>query len=94
MNIINLKFDNTLVALSGNEFGYNTYLYQILEKINMNEKNVIVFDDTIIMIAISFVKGMFSDLIKNYTLKELKNKIEFRCVTRELENMIWEAVEF
>lgn len=94
MNIITLKFDKTLIALSGNDFGYNTYINQIKEKLDMNQKNVIVFDNSIILIAISFVKGMFSDLIEKYTVKELKSKIDFQCFTKELENMIWEAVEF
>lgn len=94
MNYIILKFDKTLFALSGNDFGFETYVTQIKSKINMKEKNTLVFDDNIKIVGISFVKGLFSELLKNYDVDYIKEVINIKCKNKNLENEIWEALEF
>lgn len=94
MNTIKLQFDKTLTALSGNDFGLETYRNQIQEKIDMKNGTIIVFDDAIKIISISFVKGMLSDLLQNYTNELIKEKIKFECFSDELENSIWDSLNF
>ncbi len=94
MNKILLSFDKTLSALSGNDFGRSIYLNQIKNQINMDEHNTIVFDSSILIIGISFVKGMFSELLENYSIDDLREKISFQCSSKEVEMSIWDSLEF
>lgn len=94
MNIINLEFDKTLIALSGNEFGYQTYIVQVKDKLKKNEKNIIVFKDNIQIIGISFVKGLFSELLTEYDVNEIKKIISIKCSTKGVEDSVWESLNF
>lgn len=94
MNIINLEFDKTLIALSGNEFGFQTYIDQVKDKFKKNEKNILVFNDNIQIIGISFVKGLFSELLAEYDVNEIKNIINIKCSTKGVEDSVWESLNF
>lgn len=94
MNLIYLEFDKTLIALSGNDFGQETYIDQVKDKIKKNMKNIIVFNDNIQIIGISFVKGLFSELLKEYDINELKNLISIKCSTKGVEESVWDSLNF
>ena len=94
MNIINVEFDKTLIALSGNEFGHLTYVVQIKDKLKIGERNIIVFSDNIQIIGISFVKGLFSELLKDYNVTEIKKIIGIKCCTKGVEDSVWDSLNF
>lgn len=94
MNYIHLIFDESITVLLGNDFGVKTYIEQIKNKLDFEQKNIIIFDDKIRIIAISFVKGVFSELLEKYDVNELKKIIDIKCQNKNLEKEVWEALEF
>ena len=61
---INLVFDNSISRLSGNSYGEEIYIEQVNGKINLSEKNVIVFPNYIEDVAISFIQGFTKNILK------------------------------
>lgn len=94
MNYIHLVFDESITVLLGNDFGVKTYIEQIKNKLDFEQKNMIIFDDKIRIIAISFVKGVFSELLEKYDINEMKKIIDIKCQNKNLEKEVWEALEF
>ena len=94
MNYIHLVFDESITVLLGNDFGVKTYIEQIKNKLDFEQKNIIIFDDKIRIIAISFVKGVFSELLEKYDINEMKKIIDIKCQNKNLEKEVWEALEF
>ncbi|MBF1051028.1 MAG: hypothetical protein HXL16_02370 [Peptostreptococcaceae bacterium] len=73
MKRINLKFDNTINRIAGNDYGkeiYNTQVKPIIKESLGIEKYEIFFPETIIAVANSFVQGFISDISK-YIVPEL-----------------------
>lgn len=63
---INIKFDNTIVRISGNQYGQNIYeefvepyIPELLEK---KEKYIIVFPQNIEYIGSSFIQGFMKKI--------------------------------
>ena len=93
MNKINLVFDQTLTCLVGNQFGYNIYLKQIKENLN-EEKNLIIFPNEIERVAISFVQGMFRDLIAKYGKEDIFKYLDISAKDEKIRNKIIESIKF
>lgn len=75
MNKINLIFDKKLTNLAGYDFGMKTFEKQVKGKLNLNEKFEVVFPDEIRMVAVSFVQGFFSEIVKQIGLKATEENL-------------------
>lgn len=75
MNMIELKFDNTLTSLAGFPYGKSTFEEQVKNKINLTEDTKIVFPNNIERIAISFVQGFSAEIIKQYGTEIFNTKL-------------------
>jgi len=75
MNKINLIFDKKLTNLAGYDFGVKTFEKQVEGKLNFNEKFEIVFPNEIRMVAVSFVQGFFSEIVKQIGLKSTEENL-------------------
>lgn len=73
---IELKFDNDMTRLAGNPFGREIYNEQVKDRLDMNAYNIIIFPESIVGIASSFVQGFFSDIVNKIGLYEFNNKIQ------------------
>lgn len=93
-NNINLEFDKSISGLAGNEYGYEEYNNQIKEKIDMNKINVIIFPNNIEKVAISFVQGMFRDILSEIDKEELEKYIEIQSSSDELTKKIIDNIKF
>lgn len=78
-NRIELKFNNTITRLAGNSYGKNIYISQVQDKVNFNDKNIIVIPSQIEDIAISFVQGFTSEIFKSITKYEFDKYFEIRA---------------
>lgn len=93
-NIINLVFDKTISGLAGNDYGYSEYKSQIDEKIDYNKKNIIIFPDNIRKVAISFIQGMFQEILKNVNKEELEKYIQIKTSYPKLTQKIIDNIMF
>lgn len=93
-NNINLEFDKSISGLAGNEYGYEEYNNQIKEKIDMKKINVIIFPNNIEKVAISFVQGMFRDILSQIDKEELEKYIEIQSSSDELTKKIIDNIKF
>lgn len=93
-NMIDLKFDKSISVLAGNEYGYEEYKKQIQEKFDINKINLITFPDNIKKIAISFVQGMFRDILNQIDKNELEKYIEIKSSSEELTEKIINNIKF
>ena len=57
---INLNFDET--NLTGEQYGFDTYVKQIKGKYNCLQKVILFFPDNIKHISSSFIQGMFKEI--------------------------------
>lgn len=64
-NMIYLNFDSTLRGLAGYQFGAETYLKQVKNKLSKDSINVLFFPETIDKVAISFVQGFWGRIIQD-----------------------------
>lgn len=76
MNKIILKFDNTLTAIAGYEYGEEIFKNQVEKNYKIGEENIIEFPKEIESVAISFVQGFLKEPLRrngvDKTLSELK----------------------
>lgn len=81
---IELKIDNTLTMLVGNDYGRKICEEQIKTELDKSKKNVIIIPKTVTSVGISFVEGVvkaLSDDIKrdefyNYFTIEASESVE------------------
>ncbi len=75
MKEINIEIkDKTLIAIGGNEFGYDTYKKyekEINEELEKGNKVEIIFPETIELIIPSFPQGFLKEIKDNYKLGEV-----------------------
>lgn len=66
MKKINLKFDNTITRIAGNDYGKEVYKKQVEPYITdiMNNKYEIIFPNNIMAVANSFVQGFIFEISK------------------------------
>lgn len=93
-NIIELKFDKTISGLAGNDYGYEEYKKQIKDKFNYNKKNIIIFPEQIKKVAISFVQGMFKDILKEIDKNEIEKYVFIKSSSEQLTKRIWTNIKF
>lgn len=93
-NIIELKFDKTISGLAGNDYGYEEYKKQIKDKFNHDKKNIIIFPEQIKKVAISFVQGMFKDILKEIDKNEIEKYVIIKSSSDQLTKRIWNNIKF
>lgn len=95
INIIELKFEDTSIsALAGNDYGYEEYKKQIKDKFDYNKKNEIIFPDYIKKVAISFLQGMFKDILKKINKNDVEKYIAIKASSEKLEEKILADIKF
>ena len=92
MNEKLLKFDKMYSGLASNPFGKKTYIEQVKGKVDESQKIRIVFPDQIESVASSFVQGFFADWIDRYGYGWIKDNIEIKARSKELEDKIYENI--
>lgn len=92
-NEISLVFDRTLSNLAGYDFGIKVYNEQVKDKLNISEDFTIVFPDTIIGVAASFVQGLFSNIIEKLGLLSTKNKVSIVAFDNKLAESIKKKID-
>ncbi len=93
-NIIELEFDKTISGLAGNDYGYEEYKRQIKDKFNYDKKNIIIFPEQIKKVAISFVQGMFKDILKEIDKNEIEEYVIIKSSSDQLTKRIWNNIKF
>ena len=93
-NIIELEFDKTISGLAGNDDGYEEYKKQIKDKFNYDKKNIIIFPEQIKKVAISFVQGMFKDILKEIDKNEIEEYVIIKSSSDQLTKRIWNNIKF
>lgn len=93
-NIIELKFDNTISGLAGNEFGYEEYKKQIKDKFKYDSMNIIIYPVTIRKVAISFTQGMFREILEKIDKNEIEKYVTINSSSEELTKKIMNDIKF
>ena len=93
-NIIELEFDKTISALAGNDYGYGHYKKQIENKFDYNKRNIIIFPEQVKKVAISFVQGMFRDILKKIGKSEIERYVTIKSSSEKLTEKIISYIKF
>lgn len=93
-NVIQLNFESTITGLAGNDYGYEEYLKQIKDKFDITKNNIIIFPNNIQKIAISFVQGMFRDILLEVNKDEIEDFITIKSSSIELTEKIIANIKF
>lgn len=92
--IIKLEFDKTISGLAGNDYGYEEYKKQIKSNFDYDKKNTIIFPEQIKKVAISFVQGMFKDILKVIDKNEIEKYVIIKSSSEKLTNKIVSNIKF
>ena len=87
---IELRFDKTLVKLTGNRFGASIYETQVKQIINLDGNVLIVFPPAIDRIASSFIQGFFEEIMSQIGYSGVKDKIDFKSSIPNLKQFVLE----
>lgn len=93
-NIIKLEFDKTMSGLAGNDYGYEEYKKQIMNKFDYTKINTIIFPEHIKKVAISFVQGMFTEILKVIDKNEIEKYVIIKSSSEQLTNKIISNIKF
>ena len=93
-NIIELNFDKTISGLAGNNYGYEEYKEQIMYKFDSKKINTIIFPSQIKKVAISFIQGMFRDILKQIDKNEIDKHIIIKSSSEQLTEKIIDNIKF
>lgn len=93
-NSIYLEFDKSISVLAGNGYGYEEYKNQIKNKFDISKINVIIFPNNIEKVAISFIQGMFRDILSKINKEEIEKYIEIKSSSKELTEKIINNIKF
>jgi len=91
--IINLEFDKTLIGLAGNEYGRETYVNQVKDKIDLSGENTIVIPSHIENIAISFVQGFADEIFEKIGKDDFFDHISIEA-NEKVKNKFMKAAFF
>lgn len=93
-NIIKLKFEQTISGLAGNDYGYEEYKKQIKDTFDYSKNNTIIFPNQIKKVAISFVQGMFRDILEKIDKNEIEKYVTIKSSSEQLTNKIVSNIKF
>lgn len=93
-NVIKLEFDKTIAGLAGNAYGYEEYKKQIEKRFDYEKKNIIEFPEHIKKVAISFVQGMFKDILKEINKNEIEKYVTIITSSEQLTSKIIQNIKF
>ena len=93
-NIITLRFDQTIAGLAGNDYGYEEYKRQIKEKFDYNKNNIIIFPVQIKKVAISFIQGMFRDILERIDKNKIEEYVTIKSSSEQLTKKIIDNIKF
>ena len=93
-NIIELKFERTIAGLAGNDYGYEEYKKQIKEKFDYKKNNTIIFPEQIRKVAISFVQGMFREILEKIDKNEIEKYVTIESSSEQLTKKIVSNIKF
>lgn len=94
MITINLQFNNSLVALSGRDYGIKTFESQVKGELvkHQDEKITVVFPTYIRKVASSFVQGFFDELLKTKGIDSIRENILIETSKPNLTAYIWDNI--
>lgn len=93
-NIIELKFEQTIAGLAGNDYGYEEYKKQIKDMFDYSKNNIIVFPEQIKKVAISFVQGMFRDILEKIDKNEIEKYVTIKTSSEQLTKKVVSNIKF
>ncbi|MCI9275424.1 MAG: hypothetical protein HFJ24_05565 [Clostridia bacterium] len=93
-NIIKLNFDQTITGLAGNDYGYEEYKKQIKERFDYNKSNTIIFPEQIRKVAISFVQGMFREILEQIDKNDIEKYVTIKSSSKQLTDKILNNIKF
>ncbi len=86
-NVVKLNFKENLTMLAGYEYGAQVYSQQATS-LDFSKKFTVVFPDTVIGVASSFIQGFFAYAKKSVGLNVLKSNINIKSRSEELSDKI------
>lgn len=87
-NEIVLEFDKVISGLAGYDYGKEVFELQVKDKIDYNDKIIIVFPETIQRVASSFVQGFFEEIVEKVGIYGVENNIEIRSSKPDMKQII------
>ena len=93
-NIIKLNFDQTITGLAGNDYGYEEDKKQIKERFDYNKSNTIIFPEQIRKVAISFVQGMFREILEQIDKNDIEKYVTIKSSSKKLTDKILNNIKF
>ena len=83
-----LQFNKADTRLAGNSYGRKVFEDQVRDKIQYNQKNIIIFPNNIEKVASSFVQGFFAEIVKMIGYEKFDDVIEIHAKSEELARRI------
>lgn len=94
MTRIELKIEKkTITRLAGNEYGERIFNEQVKERLDYEDKNVIVFPSHIDNLAISFVQGFIKNILTKISLDEFNDKFEIEG-SEKVKNSFFRSLNY
>ncbi len=90
-NQVTLCFDSTLTRLAGYSYGKTIYETQVKGRLDLSKKAYLVFPQTIIKAASSFVQGFFENIIAEIGIDAIGDSLELIC-NNELKESIMKSL--
>lgn len=87
-NEITLEFDKVISGLAGYDYGKEVFEQQVKEKIDYNNKIIIIFPETIKRIASSFIQGFFEEIVEEIGICGVEKNIEIRSSKLDMKQTI------
>lgn len=88
MNNFELKFDNIITKLAGNQLGKQVFREQVKGKIDYKGIIIITIPDRIDTIASSFIQGFFEDIVKNIGIAGIEEKVTINSSIPNIKSLI------
>ncbi len=76
MSQIKIEVDNNLKVIAGNPYGREIYEKCLIGKFNFDEKNELIFPDSVRIVCSSFFQGLFSEILKTHSPDEIYNIVK------------------
>ena len=92
-NNIELVFNKMITNLAGNRFGKDVYIEQIEKKIDINQKNIVIFPVQIEDIASSFIEGIYKVLGERYGKLNALEIMELHAENEETQEKIDDSIK-